>query len=304
MPSTIRAEAVVKRFRTVEAVRGLNIEVPPNSIYALVGPNGAGKTTAIKVLMNILRPTSGSAEVLGIRSTELRGEAFARIGYVSENQELPDSFRVGTLLSYLRPFYPTWDLKLENQLVQQFRLPRNRKLKELSRGMRMKASLASSLAYRPKLIVLDEPFTGLDPLVRDELIKGLSADADDKTVFVSTHDLSEIEGFATHIGYLERGRILFSEPLTSLLNRFREVEVTLGLPSPPRTSWPSTWIQITSLGTKIQFVDTGFDAVLTPALIRTELTEVHEIVYTPMSLRSIFLAVARSEETREPGDSA
>jgi len=101
---------------------------------------------------------------------------------VSENQELPEWMRVGALMDYLRPFYPSWDRALEKELVEQFDLPLERKLGNLSRGMRMKAALASSLAYHPKLIVLDEPFTGLDPLVRDELIQGLLERAEESTI--------------------------------------------------------------------------------------------------------------------------
>src|SRR5277367_6585192 len=117
------------------------------------------------------------------------------------------------------PFYNNWDRELEAQLVRQFNLPLERKLKQLSRGMRMKAALASSLAYRPALIVLDEPFTGLDPLVRDELIQGLLDSADGATILISSHDLAEIETFASHIGYLDRGRMQFSEEITALTQR-------------------------------------------------------------------------------------
>lgn len=119
------------------------------------------------------------AHVLGIASRDLTGAAFNRIGYVSENQELPDGMTVGGMLSYFQLFYPVWDRALEQQLVRQFDLPLNRKLKQLSRGMKMKASFASSLAYRPSLIVLDEPFSGLNPLARDELIEGLIERAGD-----------------------------------------------------------------------------------------------------------------------------
>ena len=172
MSPVIRTENLVKKFRRVEALNGLNLAVPSGAIYALVGPNGAGKTTAIKILMNIFGATSGRAEVLGMDTKHMAGKALTTIGYVSENQRLPDWMRVGAFFAYLRPFYPSWDRDLENQLVQQLALPLDRKLSELSRGMRMKAALASSLAYRPRLIVLDEPFSGLDPLVRDELIRG------------------------------------------------------------------------------------------------------------------------------------
>ena len=222
--SVVHTENLVKKFRRVEALNGLNLDVLEGAVYALVGPNGAGKTTAIKILMNIFGPTSGRAEVLGVESARVAGRAFTSIGYVSENQELPDWMRVGTFLDYLRPFYPSWDRALEDRLIRQFDLPRERKLGNLSRGMRMKAALASSLAYHPKLIVLDEPFTGLDPLVRDELIQGLLEQAEQSTIFVSSHDLAEIESFASHVGYLEQGRLRFSEELEKLVQRFREAK--------------------------------------------------------------------------------
>src|SRR5580704_15142551 len=133
---------------------------------------------------------------------------------------------VGYFLKYLSAFYPAWDHALEGELVRQLQLPLDRKLKHLSRGMRMKAALASSLAYRPRLIVLDEPFTGLDAMVRDELIEGLLARAEGTTIFISSHDLAEIESFASHIGYLDRHRLQFSEELETLSARFREIVLT------------------------------------------------------------------------------
>src|SRR5207237_4808017 len=123
-----------------------------------------------KILVNMLPATRGHAEVLGINSARITGIHFASIGYVSENQDLPEWMRVDAFFSFLRPLYPSWDRKLEADLIRQFDLPLDRKLRNLSRGMRMKAALATALAYHPRLIVLDEPFTGLDPLVRDQLI--------------------------------------------------------------------------------------------------------------------------------------
>jgi ABC-2 type transport system ATP-binding protein len=111
-------------------------------------------------------------------------------------------------------------------LLRLFDLPMGRKLKNLSRGMAMKASLASSLAYRPRLLVLDEPFGGLDPLVRDQLIESLLESAGETTILISSHDLAEIETFASHIGFLQNGHLKFSEEMTSLSSRFREIEVS------------------------------------------------------------------------------
>jgi ABC-2 type transport system ATP-binding protein len=297
MTSPIRTENLTKRFRRVDAVNGLDLEVAEGSIYALVGPNGAGKTTAIKVLMNIYQPTSGRAEVLSADSTHVAGKSFCTIGYVSENQKLPDWMRVDAFLAYLRPFYPTWDVELETDLVRRFDLPPGRKLKQLSRGMRMKAALASALAYRPKLIILDEPLGGLDPLVRDELIEVLLERAAEATVFISSHDLAEIESFASHVGYLENGRLRFSEEMASLAARFREVEVTFDGPPPALTTNPESWMHVNSAGAVVRFIETRFDEQRTTSEIRETFGNVRDTTFTPMTLRSIFLAMARSRRT-------
>lgn len=294
MSSTIRTQYLTKVFRKVEALSGLNLDVPEGAVYALVGPNGAGKTTMIKVLMNILTPSRGKAEVLGIDSTKIAGKAFTSIGYVSENQELPLWMTVESFLAYLRPFYPTWDKDLEAELMKQFELPPSRKLKHLSRGMRMKAALASSLAYHPKLIVLDEPFTGLDPLVRDELIEGLLERASESTIFISSHDLGEIESFASHVGYLEQGRLRFSEELVTLAGRFREAELTFDTPPTLPAKWPETWMQPGSSGAVIRFIESRFDQERTGSDIRQLFGAACDVSFTPMSLRSIFLAMAKS----------
>src|ERR1019366_2405749 len=166
---------------------------------------------------------------------------------------------VGYFLKYLSHFYPTWDRELEADLLRQFQLPLDRQLKHLSRGMRMKAALASSLAYRPKLIVLDEPFTGLDALVRDELIEGLLARAEGTTIFISSHDLAEIESFASHIGYLDGGRLQFSEELEALSARFREISLTFEAPPTLPREWPANWLRPEIAGPVLRFVETRFD---------------------------------------------
>ena len=259
-PTRFATENLSKKFRSVEAVKALNLDIPEGAIYTLLGPNGAGKTTTIKVLMNIFEATSGRAEVLGIDSRQIRGRAFEQIGYMSENQQMPGWMHVDAFLAYLRPFYPAWDADLENELVKSFDLPLNRKLKHLSRGMRMKAALAGALAYHPKLIVLDEPFGGLDPLVRDELIEALLERATEATIFISSHDLAEVESFASHVGYIENGQLRFSEDMAALTARFREVEVALGAPAAPVPSWPGSWLQVNQSASVVQFVESRFDA--------------------------------------------
>ena len=293
MTTAIRTAALTKRFRRLVALDSLSLEIPEGAIYALVGPNGAGKTTTIKILMNIIGASSGSAEILGVPSTRLTGSAFTQVGYVSENQELPEWMTVQYFLAYLRPFYHQWDRQLEAALVKQLDLPLDRGIRHLSRGMKMKAALASSLAYHPKLIVLDEPFGGLDPLVRDQLIEALLERATEATVFISSHDLAEIENFASHIGYLQNGQLRFSEEMTSLANRFREVEVTLDSPAPLPAALPASWMHFNSNGSVARFIDTAFDDARTRAEIPRLFGSVRDIEFRPMTLRSIFLAMAR-----------
>lgn len=293
MNPAIQTEGLTKQFGRNEVLRGISVAVPRGAIYALVGANGAGKTTMIKLLMNILRSTAGTARVLGMDSRKIAGEAFTRIGYVSENQELPEWMTVRWLLDYARPFYPQWDCALENDLVRQFDLPMDRKLRHLSRGMRMKAAFASSLAYRPELLVLDEPFTGLDPLVRDELIESMLERAPETTIFLSSHDLAEIESFASHVGYLEGGRMVFSEEMSALSDRFREVTVTLPTPAPLPEPMPATWLQPETTDCVVRFVHSGFAGDQSGRELAEVFPAARNVDWQPMSLRSIFLALAK-----------
>ncbi len=300
MNVTIQTRGLTKHFGRIAALNGVDLNVEEGSIYALVGANGAGKTTFIKLLMNILCPTAGEATVLGIPAAQLAGKQFNRIAYVSENQEMPGWMTVAAWMEYWRPFYPQWDLELERQLITQFDLPMNRKLKDLSRGMRMKAAFASSLAYRPALIVLDEPFSGLDPLVRDELIEGLLDRASESTIFLSSHDLAEIESFASHVGYLADGQMLFSEEMTALSNRFRDVTVTLEGPATLPANMPSDWLQFQVNGAVAHFVHSGYAGEPSERAIRAAFPTASSLSFDPMPLRSIFLAIAKKERHHPP----
>jgi ABC-2 type transport system ATP-binding protein len=242
MPTAIEAIDLAKRFRGVDAVNGLNLQVQAGSIFALVGPNGAGKTTTLKLLLNLLRPTRGRAAVLGTDTRRLGPRELARIGYVSENQQLPDWMTAGQWLAYVRPFYPTWDDALCRKLHTDMAIDMRKPLRALSRGTRMKAALVASLAYRPALIVLDEPFTGLDPLVRDELIGALvELTAECRwTTLVSSHDIDEVERLADTIAFIDNGHIVFTESVQALINEhrvpLRDIFVTLARRSRERAA--------------------------------------------------------------------
>jgi len=273
----IRVSDLWRKFGRFETLRGLSFEVPDGSAFAIIGANGAGKTTTIKVLMNILEPTQGSATVLGVDSRKLSIRELAQIGYVSENQDMPSRLTVEEYTNYLRPFYSTWDRDLERTIAKQLRLPFDRKIGNLSHGMRMKMALMCALPYRPKLLILDEPFSGLDPLVRDEFMEGLLGQAGEMTIFISSHELGEIDGVATHIAFVDEGKLLFQESMSDLTGRFREIRVILeGVATRPSDA-PKEWMAMQLTGNVLTFVDTQFDEAGLRELVRSRIGNVRMI---------------------------
>ena len=283
-----------KKFGRLDVLRGCSFNVPEGSAYALIGANGAGKTTTIKALMNIIEPTRGRATVLGTDSRRIGPRELCRIGYVSENQDMPEKLTVSEYLAYLRPFYPAWDTELEASILRQLRLPDDRRIGHLSHGMRMKMALACALPFRPKLLVLDEPFSGLDPLVRDEFMEQLLRQAGEMTVLISSHELAEIDGLATHVAFLDEGRLLFEESMADLTNRFREVRVTTEREARVPGNMPPQWLDVKISGNVLSFVDTQFSDDGLRARVDVLVGGTRYIDAQPMPLRSIFVALART----------
>jgi len=291
----IQATTLSKRFSRHDAVDGASLSVPPGAAYALIGANGAGKTTTLKMLVNILTPDSGSATVLGVDSRRLTYREFQRIAFVSENHQLPERLTVEQYFAYWRTFYPRWDRALEQDLRKRLHLPPERRLDKLSHGMRIKTMLAGVLAFRPSLLVLDEPLSGLDPLVRDEVLEGLLRQADETTILISSHELTEIESFTTHVAYMEKGRIVFEEPIERLAARFREVNVTLPRVSAVAREYPGTWLSPEVSGQVVRFVDSGFvsDEDLAQRL-SAQFGRIENAEATPLTLREISKALLRA----------
>jgi ABC-2 type transport system ATP-binding protein len=289
----IEIENLHKAFGRHEALCGLSLAVPEGSAYALIGANGAGKTTTIKTLMNIIRPTRGTTRILGADSRRLAVTQLQRIGYVSENQDLPARMTVAQYLGYLRPFYPTWDRELERSMLKELRLPPERRLGELSHGMRMKMTLACALPFHPAVLILDEPFSGLDPLVRDEFMERLLHQAGEMTILISSHELSEIEGVTTHVGFIDQGRLLFQESMAELSERFRQVRITLEAPGSVPVQAPDGWLQPTLAGNVVSFVDSRFTEQSLARNVASLFKGVKSVDVEPIALRSIFTTLAR-----------
>jgi ABC-2 type transport system ATP-binding protein len=295
MEHVIETRNLSRRFGRTEAVADLSLQVPAGSIFALVGPNGAGKTTTIKALMNLLEPTSGTAHVLGTDSRRLRPATLARIGYVSENQVLPAWMTIRELIDYCAPLYPTWDGAFADALARQLSLPLDRPIRACSRGMTMKAALLVSLAYRPELLVMDEPFAGLDALVREELSTGMLELPGERpwTVFVSSHDIDEVERLADRIGIINQGRLELAEPVADLLARFRQVDVAVEGAARLPTEMPKTWLLAEATSRSIRFVESAYDERDFGERVRATISDARDITVSPMALRSIFIALAR-----------
>jgi len=266
----IDVQNVNKSYGKVHVLRDLCLQVPEGSAFALIGTNGAGKTTTIRMLVNIIKPDSGSANILGVDSRALNYQDYLQIGYVSENQLLPPKLTIEQYFDYLRPLYDNWDRGFEKSLRKKLELPATRALSKLSHGMRMKTVLAAALAFRPKLLLLDEPLSGLDSLVRDEVVEGLLDQAGDSTILISSHELNEIENFTTHLAFMAHGELWFQEPIETLRDRFREVLVTLSAEKDLPPDPPDNWLSPQISGHSLQIVDSDYvdDAKLYEELSR------------------------------------
>jgi ABC-2 type transport system ATP-binding protein len=294
----VETHGLTKSYRRVDALRGLDLRVEDGSAFALIGPNGAGKTTLLQLLVNLLQPSAGSATVLGVDSRRIAHRELARIGYVSENQLLPGRLTVGAYFDYLRPFYPTWDRGIEQDLRARMHLPADRQIRRLSHGMRMKTALACALPFKPALLVLDEPLSGLDPLARDELMEGVLHQAGETTVVISSHEIAEIENAVTHVGYLDSGTLMFQESSSDLHARVKEVRVVLDAPAAAPARVPNGWLDVRANGNVLTFVETHYSEAELGNLVRACVPAVRRIDTESLPLRSIFVALARATRNR------
>jgi ABC-2 type transport system ATP-binding protein len=291
--TAVEIAGLTHRYGRVVALEDVSLSVPAGAVYALLGPNGAGKTTLLNIVIGLLRPRAGRVEVLGLPQASLRAEDRAAIGYVAEGQQLPGWMRLRQLEGYLAPLYPGWDPALAADLRRRFRLDPERAVGKLSRGEQMKAALLCALAPRPRLLLMDEPFTGMDALVKDELVRGLlgAAAGEGTTVLISSHDLAELETLADRVGFLERGRLLLSESMDELRSRFKRVELVRAPGSGPPKLPPGRLLEERA-GQRVSFLlsDPG-DAVETE--LRAGLGEGDRLEVRGATLREIFLALAQ-----------
>jgi ABC-2 type transport system ATP-binding protein len=230
----IQTHDLTKSYGAVAAVRALNLTVQPNRITGFLGRNGAGKSTTIKMLLGMIRPTSGSGIVLGhqICDPAQNVEMRRRVAYVSEDKRLYDYMTVEQMIRFTRGFYADFRADAAQDLLRRFELPASRRVKSLSKGMRTKLALLLAFARRPDLLILDEPSEGLDPVAVEQLLEALVAQAGEGTaVFFSSHQIAEVERVADDVCIIEKGSLLVHSPLDHLRQFCRRID--LAFPAPP-----------------------------------------------------------------------
>jgi ABC-2 type transport system ATP-binding protein len=221
--SVISVSELTRRFGPKTALDSVSVSMPRGAVYGLVGANGAGKTTLIKHILGLLRAQSGSVRVFGLDPVADPVGVLSRIGYLSEENDLPAWMRVDELIRYMRAFYPAWDDAYAEELRQAFALDSDAKIKNLSKGQKARAGLLVALAHRPELLVLDEPSSGLDPIVRRDILGAVIRTIADqgRTVLFSSHLLEEVEQVADHVTMINEGRIVLSGSLDAIRESHR-----------------------------------------------------------------------------------
>ena len=221
--SIIHVSELTRRFGARTALASVSLSLPRGAVYGLVGANGAGKTTLIKHLLGLLRAESGSVRVFGLDPVAEPVAVLSRIGYLSEENDIPGWMRIDELIRYSRAFHPAWDDVYAEELRQTFALDPAARIRNLSKGQKARVGLLIALAYRPELLVLDEPSSGLDPIVRRDILGAVIRTIADegRTVLFSSHLLEEVEQVADHVTMISQGRIVLSAPLAAIKESHR-----------------------------------------------------------------------------------
>ena len=242
--AAVELSGVTKRYGTATAINDLTLTIPRGTTLGLIGPNGAGKSTTIRILLGLLAPTAGVVRVLGLDVATDAPRIRRRVGYVPERHDIYPWMSIGEVIRFTQVFYETWDQSLCNEMIDLFKLDLRKKVKHLSKGMLVKLGLLLAVSHRPELLILDEPTTGLDPIVQEDFLDGvLQTICHNRcTVLFSSHNLGDVRRLADSVCILREGKIIVQRGVDELLAAAKRVRAVLSdghLPRwvPPRTLW-------------------------------------------------------------------
>lgn len=204
----------------------LSFNLKPGYIMGFIGPNGSGKSTTIKLIMNLLKRDSGEIKIFGMDNLKHEKEIKDRIGFVYDENHFYETFTLDEMKNFIAPFYSKWDDKLFYKYLEEFELLAHHNIKSLSKGMKMKFSLAIALSHGADLIIMDEPTAGLDPIFRREILDVLYGIIQDETksIFFSTHITSDLEQIADYITFIDKGRLVFSKPMDEIMDTYKVIK--------------------------------------------------------------------------------
>ena len=285
-----------KRYDDVEALRGLDLQVPAGSICGFLGRNGAGKTTTIKVLLGMARATKGEARIFGAAAgADARGAMVRqRVGFVSDEKDLYDYMTVGEIIAFTRPFFPKWRRDLEEKYLAKFELSSHRDIKTLSRGTRTKLALLLALCRGAELLILDEPTAGLDPAMAEDVLQALVGHvaSQETTVFFSSHQISEIDQIADHVAIIDRGRMVISGSLDELRGRYQRVQLVFAGDAPKAAPKAPGVVRIQRQGRVLTILTRDREALIAESRAWSPVS----IDSSPVSLKELFLESVKTED--------
>lgn len=224
-PYVIDIKNLSRRFGNTQALRDVTLRVPRGGVYGLIGSNGAGKTTLIKHILGSHYAQSGSVSVFGLNPVDSPEQVLAKIGYMSEDRDVPSWMRVQQIIDFTSTFYPDWDSVYAKELIELFELDPKQRVRHLSRGQTARVCLLLALAHRPELLLLDEPSSGLDPVIRRDILAAIVRTTADegRTVLFSSHLLDEVERLADRVAILHEGRVILDQPMETIFDSFHRV---------------------------------------------------------------------------------